>query len=311
MTREARFFQRALLISVVLHVVLLVLFVTLPGGGPAEPVQIYTVRIMEAPARPEVRELQLSTDVISALKLESPSLSTDAPPLPEPESPDVPAVERFPGEPPQPQTRAPAEPALTPPSSETGPPDLRPPPAAPQAPASSTRPLPGLPAAPPVRPPPSAAPAQRTPAPPPPPPGALPPDEDVSRPTAMEQLRSKVRQLNLEVETAPAQQPSNVPAPSRERNVLSLRMYSNRVREAVKEQYTFPGGFDAALRARVRVVLNRDGSVRSTELLESSGNERFDRLVCLAAFNKARIPAIPEGLDTGGETLTLLFTCSP
>lgn len=135
-------------------------------------------------------------------------------------------------------------------------------------------------------------------------------DEPV-RQSAMERLRSKVQTLNLEVEAQPSERPSAVPQPQREQNVLSLRMYSNRVREAVKEQYTFPGGFDASLRARVRVVLNRDGTVRSRELLESSGNGNFDRLVCMAAFDKAKIPPIPQGLEADGETLTLLFTCSP
>jgi len=36
-----------------------------------------------------------------------------------------------------------------------------------------------------------------------------------------------------------------------------------------------------------------------------------DRLVCLGAFNKARIPPVPQGIEGDGETLTLNFTCSP
>jgi TonB family protein len=59
------------------------------------------------------------------------------------------------------------------------------------------------------------------------------------------------------------------------------------------------------------VVLNRDGSVQSAEILDSSGNERFDRLVCLAAVNKATIPPVPRGLEDENDTLTLYFTCSP
>ncbi|HEX9844017.1 MAG TPA: TonB C-terminal domain-containing protein [bacterium] len=309
MTREAWLFQRALLISLVLHALLLILFFTLPGGGPAEPVQIYTVRIAEAPARPEARELTLSTDAISALKLEGPSLRPDQPPLATPEQAEVPEIERLPAPAPptSPAARAPSA-APTPPGSEPATPGVQPP----SAPASRAPPaLPGLPAQPPTR-------APRAPAPPAvrspgaqvlAPPAAV--DEEPQRPSAMEQLRSKVQSLNLQVETAPPQAGTTAPVPSRERNVLSLRMYSNRVREAVKEQYTFPGSFDASLRARVRVVLNRDGSVRGTELLESSGNERFDRLVCMSAFNNARIPPVPQNIEGEGDTLTLYFTCSP
>jgi TonB family protein len=135
--------------------------------------------------------------------------------------------------------------------------------------------------------------------------------EEPERQSAMERLRSKVRTLDLQVEAAPPERPATAAAPAREQNVLALRLYSNRVREAVKEQYTFPGSFDASLRARVRVVLNRDGSVRGTELLESSGNERFDRLVCMSAFNNARIPPVPQNIEGEGDTLTLYFTCSP
>jgi len=309
LTREAWFIQRALLVSLILHVFLLALFFTLPGGGPAEPVQIYTVRIMEAPARPEAHALTLSTDAISALKLESPSLSPDAPPLPQPAQEDVPDVEQLPQTAATPQAGLPpsAAPSMTPPAPSATP-------AAPaaQPPSGALPALPGLPpqappTAAPGRPPSAQSPGAQVLAPPPP---SLPAD-DASRPTALQQLGSKVRSLQLEVQTAPpgAQRPT--PVPGAERNVLSLRMYSNRVREAVKEHYTFPGAFDASLRTRVRVELNRDGTVRSAEILESSGNERFDRLVCLAAFHKAEIPPIPRGIAAERNSLTLYFTCSP
>ncbi len=308
MTREAWVFQRALLASLLFHVLLLALFMTLPGGGPAEPVQIYTVRILEAPARPQARELTLSTQAISALKLESPSLNVDKPPLPEPDQADVPDVETFPKAPRAPDALPPPRaPSLTPPQPKA---PSAPGPLPPAATLNSAPPaLPSLPepAPPTASQVPTRRPASR--------PAATPlPDNEPVPPSAMEQLRSKVRQLNLEVEATPARsaaRPTQEPQPGAERNVLSLRLYANRVREAVKERYTFPGGFDPSLRARVRVVLNRDGSVRSAELLESSGNERFDRLVCLGAFNKARIPPVPQGIEGDGDTLTLNFTCSP
>lgn len=311
MTREARVFRSALLVSLALHGVLLALFMTLPGGGPEEPVRIYTVRIMEVPARPQAQALELSTQPISALKLEGPTLSPDAPPTAEPETPDVPDLERFaaPAPPPgaKPEATAPSLPAAAPREAPTPP--------GPQPPAATSPPaaLPALPALPGAKPPsgkpppagpprPPAATAEEPPAPP------LP--DEPQRQTAMEQLRSKVNKLNLEVEAAPPAGPSR-PVPATERNVLSFRVYSNRVREAVKEQYTFPGGFPAGLRTRVKLVLNRDGTVRSAEVMDSSGNERFDRLVCLAAFSKARIPAVPRTVDPDSDSLTLFFTCSP
>jgi TonB family protein len=135
--------------------------------------------------------------------------------------------------------------------------------------------------------------------------------EEPERQSAMERLRSKVRTLDLQVEAAPPERPATAAAPAREQNVLALRLYSNRVREAVKEQYAFPGGFAPGLRTRVRVTLNRDGSVRAMEILESSGNDRFDRLVCLAAIRNAQIPPVPKAVEGEGDTLRLHFTCSP
>ena len=315
MTREAWLFQRALLASLVLHALLLTLFFTLPGGGPPEPVQVYTVRILEAPAQPEARALELSTDAISALKLESPSLSTDAPPPapPPPEEADVPAAERFPSlAPPSAAPPSAARPSLAPPQAPAAPASPAPAPPASSAAPGAARELPRLPGVPAPRPP---AAAPRPPA--APSPGArslappLPGVEEPERQSAMERLRSKVRTLDLQVEAAPPERPATAAAPAREQNVLALRLYSNRVREAVKEQYAFPGGFAPGLRTRVRVTLNRDGSVRATEILESSGNDRFDRLVCLAAIRHARIPPVPKAVEGEGDTLRLHFTCSP
>lgn len=315
MTRDGWTMQRALLISLAFHACLLTLFFVLPGsGGPARPVQIYTIHIMEAPPRPQARALSLSTDVISALKLESPSLSPDAPPLPAPKQAEVPAMERLPKVPNATGEAAPPAPsAATTPSGTPAPPQAQPP----ALPPSSDLPtLPQVaPSAPPQAPPRAATGPK---APPAPGPEALaPPLAPVptapSRQTPMEQLSQKVKSLNLKVETAPATAgtPAEEPGTGGERNVLSLRIYTNRVREAVKKQYAFPGGFSPSLRTRVRVQLNRDGSVRKAEVLESSGNERFDRLVCLAAIHKANIPPVPKKIEGQGDSLTLYFTCSP
>jgi TonB family protein len=275
------------------------------------------VRILEAPAQPEARALELSTDAISALKLESPSLSTDAPPPapPPPEEAEVPAAERFPSLAPP----SAARPSLTPPQAPAAPAPPEPAPPASSAAPGAARELPRLPGVPAPRPP-AAAPRPPAAAPRPPAapsPGArsvappLPGVEEPERQSAMERLRSKVRTLDLQVEAAPPERPATAAAPAREQNVLALRLYSNRVREAVKEQYAFPGGFAPGLRTRVRVTLNRDGSVRATEILESSGNDRFDQLVCLAAIRNAKIPPVPQAVEGEGDTLRLHFTCSP
>jgi len=314
-------FPAAFLISLGLHGVLLLLFFTVPGGGPSEPVQIYTVRILESVSRPEARELTLSTQAISALKLESPSLETDAPPLPMPDTPEIPAHELFrptPRELPSaattpppalPQTTPAESPLLSQPPLATAPPTTGPPTTMP--PTAQPRALPGLPQALPApspaapTPPPGDSQARTREAPLPPPPG-----DTVERPTLIERTRGRIQQFNFQVDTAPSAPDLNrAPTPGRERNLLSLRLYSNRVREEVQKSFTFPGAFEAGLRTRVRVLLNRDGEVKSTEIVESSGNDRFDQLVCLAAISRADIPEFPQNIEE--DTLTLHFTCSP
>ncbi len=301
MTREERLFGGILLISLALHALLLAVIIALPAGGPSQAVKVYTVRIVEVPNRPEARELILSTELISALKLESPTLRLEAPPLPESADAEVPEAEKLP--PALPVPKPPAQPSLTPPDAkppaeETG--IKAPQPGPPSA-------LPRLPSIPAPAMPPSAS-APRAAAPPPP---AV--EDEPRRPSALERLRSRVRTLTLQVETPASAlvRPDRFAPAATERNLLSLRLYANRVREAVKEQYTFPGGFPANLLTRVRVVLLRDGSVQRAELLESSGNTRFDNLVCLAAINRAKIPAIPLEIDAEDDTLTLHFSCSP
>jgi TonB family protein len=123
----------------------------------------------------------------------------------------------------------------------------------------------------------------------------------------MERLKRKVEQLKLQVEPAPtAQREADQSDPSR---LLALRLFHNAVRERVKPNYSFPGTFPPTLKARVRVVVGRDGTQRSAELIESSGNARFDTLVCLAAIRRSRLPPLPDAVE--GDTLTLTLTCSP
>ena len=308
MTRQARQFQIALAVSLGLHAILLVLVLFFSGGSSGEPVQIYTVRIMEAPGQPKARELDLSTGAISALKLDSPTLRPDAPPAATLDSPEIPEQERFlpalPRSVPSTDSRE-----STPRTTEAPRPDAvqaqsseRPAPLM-QLPSSTGRQV--------AR---SDNRDQRNQPKPPPPPRISELDEQPESPGLMERTRGALRKLKLEVEATPTgtatpQGPSRASQPNTERNLLALRLYRNRVREAVKEQFTFPGGFALNMPTRVRVELERNGTIRLARVIESSGDTRFDNLVCMKAIHNAKMPPIPK--DVEEDVLTLHFTCSP
>jgi hypothetical protein len=122
----------------------------------------------------------------------------------------------------------------------------------------------------------------------------------------MEQLRKKVEQIKLRVESPAAKEESGTAETG---SLLALRLFHNTVRERVQKNYSFPGSFPSTLQARVRVVVGRDGTKRSVELIQSSGDSRFDSLVCLAAIRNSRLPRVPDPVQ--GESVTLLLTCSP
>jgi TonB family protein len=293
--------------SLLAHSLLLGVLMLLPaGGGPSQTIPIYTVKIVEAPQIPEARVLDLSPALRRELHLEAPSLTPDAPPLPTAPAPDVTGLEApAPPSPTAALSPAPTAPSLAAPRPGTAPAQqpstelvLPAPPALPQPPAPrvARRPPGAAPSAPP------GAPGRTSAASPPPPPDA---------PSLEERLRSKVQSLNLQVESAepaPGARPE-APAEQREQSLISLRLFQNTVRERVKKNYTFPGSFPEDLRARVRVVLERSGKLKTAELVESSGNDRFDKLVCLAAIRNAKYPPVPESVE--GDPHTLYLTCSP
>ena len=305
MTRQARQFQIALAVSLGLHAMLLVLVLFFSGGSSDESVQIYTVRIMEAPSQPKARELDLSTRAISALKLDSPTLRPDAPPAAALDSPEIPEQERFLPALPQPvQSTASRE--STPRTADPPRPDavqVK----SPERPAPLMK-LPKSTGQQVAR---SDQGNQRNQPAPPPPPRISELDEKPESPGLMERTRGALRKLKLEVEAAPTgpPAPSRASQPNTERNLLALRLYRNRVREAVKEQFTFPGGFALNMPTRVRVELERDGTIRLARVIESSGDTRFDNLVCMKAIHNANMPPIPK--DVEEDVLTLHFTCSP
>ncbi len=93
------------------------------------------------------------------------------------------------------------------------------------------------------------------------------------------------------------------------RGVLALRIFTNRVREQIKQNYGFPGEFSPNLRTIVQVVVGRDGSKQHIQLVHSSGNARFDRLVCLNRIRDAKFPPIPA--DVQKDSVRLTLTCRP
>ena len=128
----------------------------------------------------------------------------------------------------------------------------------------------------------------------------------------MERAKERVQTLKLDIQATPPLHKKTPDSPSvGERNLVLIRQYSNSVARAVKKDYTFPGsgGFKSSLRARMRLAINRDGSVRSIDILESSGNSTFDQVVCRSKIFKAKMPPLPEGISD--DPLVLMITCKP
>lgn len=283
--------------SILAHLLLFSALFLIPAGGPPlEPIMVYRVKLVDAPAQPPVRKLEISTDSISSLAPGPPGAETEVPPpgaLAVPSAPEAPAR-------PLPAAIA-APPLLPPPDRQSAPPALEGPPAPVEA--AAARPLPSLPAT--SKPPPPPSPALGA--------GELPP---TSAPAAaprsdpaMEKLRKKVQSLQIRFEepVVATGGPGIAPAPNRGFR-LSLRIYQNQLQEEIKRRYTFPGSFDPNLRARVRLTITRDGKVAKTEILQSSGNEPFDLAVRLT-LQRVKFPPIPETIE--GETVTQVITFTP
>lgn len=339
MTGEERVFTVAFLISLGVHAVFTGVFFTLPTQKPEEAIPIYTVRIVEAPVRPEARELTISTRAISALNLQGPSLNLQRPPSALSVPPKSPGMEKLPKGLPAPEamlppkaplglkplteSRPPALPALPTGKARTPRRDFRVPeqdgvkPRPKAALPGATSRFPNLPT--PPQPPPLPPATGKTPALPqatglrPP---ALPPhprevdaarESPIKRP--IDRARERVQALKLEVKfIAPTKSTTSEP---RERNLLSLRRYSKAVGRAVQKNYSFPGsgGFKSTLRARVRLSHDRNGQVQEVEVLESSGNKIFDQVVCRSRLFNTKFPPAPD--DVPDDPLVWLFTCKP
>ena len=367
------------LASIVIHLALFGLLSALPSGPTDQSITIYTVQIVEAPARPQPRKLALSTDSISGREtpalpaekpidpgavtreLTAPETRTERPEttlLPglaptAPSEAGIPAIApRIPLSPAarpdlsQPAAPAFVNPAINSPAAPSTAPDGAPtPPRAPapplaaqiqaegilqpppspehdnQAKAPSLPELPRLPAA--VNPT-RATEIQQSPAPPqlaapPPPPPEQRSLEETAPRSALDSLRKQLDRLPSAPDPpaaleAPRSSPSlgSVGPDAATSNPISLRLFRKNIEQAVRDSYVFPGGsssFDRNLSASIRVLIGSDGTVLESRVVESSGNERFDKLVCMRAVNTAKFPPFPR--DIVEPTLTQIFVCSP
>ncbi len=298
--------------SLLVHLLVFAVFFALPSSPSGEMVTIYHINVIEAPSRPRVRDLDVSTRVISELKLEAPSLRPEIL-SPEPEEnapsslPGLPGTGAEPPEAPLPPITIPAAPAL---SSQPRPPAAPVTQPEPEARKTARAALP--------RPPSSAPPRPEPPKPPrlesalPRPPSSAPPKiSELPRaaPSPEEQLRSKIARGEVRFEEPPPDSAEREREKSRAvGSVLSLRLFLNRVQEAVQEQFTFPGGFEQGLQVRIRLTIERDGKVSSAEIVTSSGNPQFDYAATLA-WRRAKFPPFPSSIEE--ERITRIISFSP
>ena len=124
----------------------------------------------------------------------------------------------------------------------------------------------------------------------------------------MERLRSKVAGLEVRFEEVPAQGVKSSPRSKSASSLLSLGLYRNRAEEAVRENFTFPGGFAKGLQARIRLTIERDGTVSLAEVLKSSGDEKFDYAAKLA-WRRTKFPPISSDIER--DRITWVFSFSP
>lgn len=59
---------------------------------------------------------------------------------------------------------------------------------------------------------------------------------------------------------------------------------------------------------RVRITIERDGTVSNVTFLERSGNENFDR-AALLSIRRTNLPPIPDGIQ--GDTITQIVVFRP
>lgn len=323
-------FPLALLISAVLHVAVLVIWAAMPAGDYGGALPVYKVQIVQAPPKPRARQLS-AREATAALDIEVPAPREaigEAPAFPELEVPESegPGEARTPASQLAQPSAAPAAPetptAPSPPRAEQPPtqpvspePQAEPdavaavsPPAAPESgPVRALpRPLSPAPRQPPG--PPDEPPPPRTPPAPPAAPGAAtaPPSTD-----ALEAARRRIAEAQRQLPPAAPSSPAAVRQPELESNPLATlanRRYRSGLQGRVKEQHTYPADFPCGIEALVQIELARDGTLLASELLESSGDERYDLAVRQTIRATEYAPVPPE---ISGETYTAKLRFTP
>jgi TonB family protein len=296
LTRAEQSFPLLMAGSLAVHVAVMALLVF--GGGGSGPhqsrVQVYSVQIVEAPAPPSAR----------VLNLEPPVNRPEALVIP-PGAPPAPPAVSAPGLP-KSQPRAPSLPVPVLPTQgdiQVAVPNS--PPALPAAPGTSAPALPALPGeSPGPKPEPAARVRPRVPEP-------VSPDTSAQEAPApaspLSQLRKKIEHLKVQIDT-PVPGPSDSAEPDQDSG-KGLRLFRNALRERVQKNYSFPGNFSRSLKATVRVVIARDGTLLSADIIQSSGDDRFDNLVCLPAIRNSKFPPVPDSIQ--GDSYTWTYTFSP
>jgi TonB family protein len=122
--------------------------------------------------------------------------------------------------------------------------------------------------------------------------------------TAMDTLRNKVRQpLPAPRNEAPPLEP----LPSSPLADLARRRYRNGIQSRVRDNHTYPAEFSCGIEAVVRITLARDGALVGSQLLQTSGDSRYDYAVDLT-IRATRFQPLPDELPGDTFTENLRFT---
>jgi len=326
-------FPVAVAISMALHFALVLTWLLLPRVEPAGAPLAYRVRLVEAPSRPAAKPIEVLREAVPSVQPERvPPGAVEALRAPPAELPALPD--------PLPTVKTQPEPSSAESTGQPGTGLLAPsqpahPLAAPALPERSRAPAAAAPVAPAVAPaPPSGTPAalpKTPPLPPAPPPLTAPekgvsaarsdsaevavplppPPEEAEKPahrnkpaTAMDTLRSQVRPPPAATRGEVLRQEPPPPNPLAD---LARRRYRNGLQSRVRDNHSYPAEFSCGIEAIMRITLARDGSLVGSQLLQSSGDSRYDYAVDLT-IRATHFQALPDELPGDTYTENLRFT---
>jgi TonB family protein len=88
---------------------------------------------------------------------------------------------------------------------------------------------------------------------------------------------------------------------------LARRRYRNGVGTRVRENHTYPADFPCGIEGVWSITIDRDGTLLASELLQSSGDARYDYAVQLT-IRATDFAPIPEEVPGNSLQETLRFT---